>query len=263
MTGVVERIEARLAHDPQENRPPRGAARRGLAARFGRRRPRGHRTADPYSGAAREAGRTRQPPTRRPPNAPFDALIDPAATGAPITDPAIVLQNISTYFNSIRTMQGQFIQIGPNDERSEGTFYLSRPGKVRFRYQPPVRVDVVSDGKSLSVEDKKAGTQDLYPLSKTPLKTLLASQIDLAQMRIVSDLRDEGDLISVELTEPTFGDGKLTLMFDKTTYELRQWVVTDAQGLNTSVALFNVTTGEPIDPQLFRIYITGNNNPMR
>jgi outer membrane lipoprotein-sorting protein len=194
--------------------------------------------------------------------APFDALTNPTAS-TPVTDPAMVLQNISTYFNSIRTMQGQFIQIGPNDERSEGTFYLSRPGKVRFRYQPPVRVDVVADGKSLSVEDKKAGTQDLYPLSKTPLKTLLADHIDLAQMRIVGDLREEGDLISVELAEPTFGDGKLTLMFDKTTYELRQWVVTDAQGLNTSVALYNVTLGEPLDPQLFRIYITNNTNPIR
>jgi outer membrane lipoprotein-sorting protein len=195
--------------------------------------------------------------TTTPTSAPFDALVDPAAA-PPITDPAIVLQNISSYFNSIRTMQGQFIQIGPNDQRSEGTFYLSRPGKVRFRYQPPVRVEVVSDGKSLSVEDKNAGTQDLYPLSKTPLRALLANNIDLAQMRIVGDLRQEGDLISVELAEPTFGDGKLTLMFDKTTYELRQWVVTDAQGLNTSVALYNVTTGEPLDPQLFRIYITGN-----
>jgi len=194
---------------------------------------------------------------------PFNALVNPSGVSAPVTDPAIALQNISSYFNTIRTMQGQFIQIGPNGERSEGTFYLSRPGKVRFRYQPPVRVDVVSDGKSLSVEDKKAGTQDLYPLSKTPLKTLLADHIDLAQMRIVGDLREEGDLISVELAEPSFGDGKLTLMFDKTTYELRQWVVTDAQGLNTSVALYNVTTGEPIDPQLFRIYITTNNNPMR
>lgn len=189
---------------------------------------------------------------------PFDALVRPSGVSGPVTDPSIVLQGISSYFNAIRTMQGQFIQIGPNGERSEGTFYLSRPGKVRFRYLPPVRVDVVADGKSLSVEDKKAGTQDLYPLSKTPLKTLLADHIDLAQMRIVGDLHEEGDLISVELTEPTFGDGKLTLMFDRTTYELRQWVVTDAQGLNTSVALFNVTTGEPIDPQLFKIYLTTN-----
>jgi outer membrane lipoprotein-sorting protein len=189
---------------------------------------------------------------------PFDALVAPGEDGAPVVDRALVLQNISNYFNSIRTMQGQFIQIGPNDERSEGTFYLSRPGKVRFRYQPPVRVEVVADGKSLSVEDKSAGTQDLYPLSKTPLKALLANHIDLTSTEIVGDLREEGDLISVQLSEPTFGDGRLTLIFDKASYELRQWVVTDARGLNTSVALFNVTTGQPIDPRIFRIYITGN-----
>lgn len=189
---------------------------------------------------------------------PFDALVAPGEEGTPVVDRVLVLQNISNYFNSIRTMQGQFIQIGPNDERSEGTFYLSRPGKVRFRYQPPVRVEVVADGKSLSVEDKSAGTQDLYPLSKTPLKALLANHIDLTSTEIVGDLREEGDLISVQLSEPTFGDGRLTLIFDKASYELRQWVVTDARGLNTSVALFNVTTGQPIDPRIFRIYITGN-----
>jgi outer membrane lipoprotein-sorting protein len=194
--------------------------------------------------------------------APFDAMLSPGeGTSAPVMDRALVLQNISNYFNSIRTMQGQFIQIGPNDERSEGTFYLSRPGKVRFRYQPPVRVEVVADGKSLSVEDKTAGTQDLYPLSKTPLKSLLANHIDLTSAEIVGDIREEGDLISVTLSEPTFGDGRLTLIFDKATYELRQWVVTDARGLNTSVALFNVTTGQPIDPRIFRIYVTGNNTP--
>lgn len=201
--------------------------------------------------------------------APFDAMVAPGgdtstSTGtAPAMDRNLILQNISNYFNSIRTMQGQFIQIGPNDERSEGTFYLSRPGKVRFRYQPPVRVEVVADGKSLSVEDKRAGTQELYPLAKTPLKSLLANHIDLTSDKIVGDIREDGDLISVQLSEPTFGDGRLTLIFDKATYELRQWVVTDARGLNTSVALFNVTTGQPIDPQLFRIYITGNNTPGR
>ena len=29
--------------------------------------------------------------------------------------------------------------------------------------------------------------------------------------------------------------------------------VTDAQGLNTSVAIYNVTTGNAVDPKLFRI----------
>ena len=192
-------------------------------------------------------------------NLPIDASTDPMRIGTPVADRIAVLQNISTYFNSIRTMQGQFIQIGPNGEQSEGTFYLSRPGKARFRYQPPVRVDVVADGKSLSVEDKTAGTQDLYPLSKTPLKALLANHIDLTSTDIVGEMREDGDLVSLQLSEPTFGDGRLTPIFDKTTYELRQWVVTDAQGLNTSVALFNVATGQPIDSRIFRIYITGRN----
>jgi len=183
---------------------------------------------------------------------------NPGGEGSiPITDPRQLLANISQYFNRVRTMQGEFIQFGPNGEQSEGVFYIQRPGKLRFHYRPPVTVDVISDGRSISVQDKRVGTQDLYPLSQTPLRHLLSSNIDLAGSNIVSDVVTEPDLVALVIEEKkALAEGHLTLIFDNQSYELRQWIVTDSQGLETSVAVFNVESGLPADPNLFNIYVS-------
>jgi outer membrane lipoprotein-sorting protein len=171
------------------------------------------------------------------------------------------LATISDYFNGFRTMEGQFIQFGPNGEQSEGVFFISKPGKIRFHYRPPVKLDVIADGRTVAVRDNRTMTQDYYPLSKTPLRYLLADHVDLTSDKVVSDVREEPDLIAIVIVEKTaFVDGKLTLIFDRRTFELRQWIVTDAQGLNTSVAIYNVATGKQPDPGLFKItYLQGPN----
>lgn len=166
-----------------------------------------------------------------------------------------MLANISNYFNSFNTMQGEFVQVGPRGGQSEGVFVISKPGKIRFHYKPPVRLDVISNGSSVAILDNRAQTQDLYPLSKTPLRHLLAKTTDLTSASIVDGIREEADLISVVIEEKSaLIKGTLTLIFDRETFELRQWIVTDGQGLNTSVAIFNTVTGIRPDPNLFKIY---------
>ncbi|MHA1158852.1 MAG: LolA family protein [Alphaproteobacteria bacterium] len=166
----------------------------------------------------------------------------------------ITLARISQNFNSFRLMEGQFIQFGPSGEQSEGVFFLSKPGRIRFHYRPPVRLDIIADGSTVAIKNNKAQTQDMYPLSKTPLRYLLADRIDLTSDNLVSEMRTEPDLISLTIVERSrFAEGSLTLIFDQRTYQLRQWVVTDAQGLNTSVAIYNTATGKRQDRSMFRI----------
>ena len=163
------------------------------------------------------------------------------------------LANINAYFNGFKTMEGQFIQFGPHGEQSEGDFYIARPGKIRFKYNPPVPLDVIADGRNVAIRNTRTATQDYYPLSKTPLRYLLADNIDLTS-GVVNEVRQEPDLIALIIVEDSrLVKGKLTLIFDKQTYELKQWIVTDAQGLNTSVAVYNTTTGGRLDPGLFKI----------
>ncbi|WP_349358724.1 outer-membrane lipoprotein carrier protein LolA [Stappia sp.] len=169
------------------------------------------------------------------------------------------LAEVNAYFNSVKTMHGDFIQFGPNGERAEGKFYLARPGRIRFYYNPPSKVDIIADGKSVSVKDRKLATQDIWPLSETPLRFLLAEQINLQSDAQVTGVSVEPDLVTVVLADDTtFGSGKLTLIFDAESTELKQWTVTDAQGFDTSVAIYNTTVNGPTNPKLFTIDYNAN-----
>lgn len=172
-------------------------------------------------------------------------------------DDQIALASISATLNSFQLLEGEFVQFGPSGEQSEGVFFINRPGKVRFHFRAPTRLDVISDGKTVAIKDGRTQTQDMYPLSKTPLRYLLAERIDLTSPQLVNKVTLHPDLIEVVIVEQSaLADGQITMIFDRKTYELRQWVVTDAQGLNTSVSIFNTTMGKPQDPNLFRITVS-------
>lgn len=164
------------------------------------------------------------------------------------------LATINRYFNSIRTLSGDFVQFGPDGDKAEGEFHMMRPGKIRFIYAKPSNLDIIADGVDVIVRNIKQQTQDLYPLSKTPLRFLLADHIDLTSEANVTRVSLEPDLVSVVLEQSTvFGDGRLTMVFDRKSSELRQWTVTDAQGYDTAVAIYNVTPNQPVDEKLFKI----------
>ena len=184
------------------------------------------------------------------PSRPF--VPDPNSRFTP--EQQLLLSRINAYFNSFRIMEGRFIQFGPDGSQSEGVFFMTRPGRIRFHYSPPSKLDVVADGSSVAVRDGRTRTQDLYPLSATPLRYLLAGHIDLTSQNVVQSINVEPDLISLVIGDHSSSvPGKLTLIFDRKTYQLRQWVVTDAQGLNTSVAIYDTATGKPQNPNLFYI----------
>ena len=135
---------------------------------------------------------------------------------------------------------------------------------MRFQYDPPATVSVIADGKSVLVFDKKLQTYDIWPLSQTPLRLLLDSSLDLATSDKVTRVGVAPDLVEVELQDETrFSAGTLNLIFDRATYELRQWTVTDQQGLQTMVALYNVETGNQLAADLFKIDYQAATNAAR
>lgn len=176
-----------------------------------------------------------------------------AQTGA-AGDPKAAVSSINSYLNSFSTLTGEFIQFGPDGSRVEGTFALQRPGKIHFKYAEPAQVDIVSDGKSMAIRDKRRKTQDLWPLKRTPLRFLLSDNIDLTAESNVTDVAVDNDIITVTVKESTlFGEGTLAMIFDARTHELRQWTVTDSQGQDTSVAIYNVEKNKPVDEARFQI----------
>ena len=166
-----------------------------------------------------------------------------------------LLNRISAYLTSVQTLVGNFVQIGPDGRRVEGTFSLQKPGKVRFQYSPPSPIDIIADGSSVVVRDRSLETSDYYPLSQTPLRYLLADHIDLLRDTNVLSVSadDTFATVVIEETQIAVGTSRLMIMFDAKTLALKQWTVTDPQGLDTTVAVYNIDAVKKPDPNLFVI----------
>ncbi|MBI1260286.1 MAG: outer membrane lipoprotein carrier protein LolA [Rhizobiales bacterium] len=167
------------------------------------------------------------------------------------TSDSSALQEVTDYLQGVKNMQGDFLQIGPDGSIAEGKFYLRRPGRLRFEYNPPSDLLVVADGIWVGIKEG-SGPPQRYPLGSTPLNLLLDETVDLTRdTRIISVDRQPG-VLRVTLADKTNkAPGEITLVFDEPRLQLRQWVVTDAQGLQTTVALRNIQTGINAANELF------------
>jgi outer membrane lipoprotein-sorting protein len=207
-----------------------------------------------------------QPPVRPPGLLPTDT----AGRPIPIRPPGepmpydgsqrALVDRVSNYLSTVQTLIGDFVQIGPDGGRTIGKFYIQKPGRVRFEYEPPSPVDVIADGSSVVVRDRKLATQDLYPLSQTPLRYLLADQIDLVRDTNLVAVSHDNNFVTVTIEERHIltGTHRLVLMFSAKDMQLRQWTVTDPQGYDTTVAVYNLDTTHRPDPHLFIINYTNN-----
>ena len=181
------------------------------------------------------------------------ALLVPLSAAPAAAQGSAAAQRIADHFSSVKSMAGEFVQFGPKGEQTGGKFFISRPGKLRFNYEAPSSVRVISDGKSVAVGNSKLKTWELYPLSTTPLKLLLSNRIDLSQ-QMVKAVKEDPDLITIVLGDKSiFGDSTISMMFDPKTFELKQWTIRDAQGKDTSVMIYNVQTGVKFDPSVFKV----------
>jgi outer membrane lipoprotein-sorting protein len=165
---------------------------------------------------------------------------------------------VSNYLSSLQTLVGNFVQVGPDGTKTRGDFYIQKPGKVRFEYDPPTPIDIIADGSSLAVRDRNLATQDIYPLSQTPLRFLLSDRIDLMKDTNVVNVTADDVFISVTIEErqTLVGTSRLMLMIGARDGQLKQWTVTDPQGYDTTVAVYNLDSTKKVDPSLFKIDFT-------
>lgn len=172
---------------------------------------------------------------------------------------------VSTYLSSLQNVSGNFVQVGPDGSRTTGDFYIQKPGKIRFEYDDPSPIALVADGSSVIVRDRKLATQDVYPLSQTPLRYLLSDRIDLMRDTNVVGITADDMFVSVTIEEKQalIGTSRLMLMIGAKDNQLKQWTVTDPQGYDTTVAVYNLDTTKKLDPGMFKIDYTnypGSNN---
>ncbi|MBB3020979.1 outer membrane lipoprotein-sorting protein [Microvirga lupini] len=168
---------------------------------------------------------------------------------------SVVVERANAFFTNLSTMVADFTQVGGDGRRQGGTLYLQRPGKVRFEYDPPATLQVVADGRSVAVRDRKLATQDLYSISQTPLKFLLRERVNLGQDIKITGITNDGNAVRINLedTSTLGGTSRITLFFDPQVESLNQWRIIDAQGFQTMVVLDKVERGRRIDQDLFNI----------
>jgi outer membrane lipoprotein-sorting protein len=170
---------------------------------------------------------------------------------------------VSAYLSSLQTLSGNFVQVGPDGNKTKGDFYIQKPGKVRFEYDDPSPIDIIADGSAVAVRDRKLATQDIYPLSQTPLRYLLSDRIDLMKDTNVVSVTSDDLFVSVTIEEKQalIGTSRLMLMVGAKDGQLKQWTVTDPQGYDTTVAIYNLDSSRKLDPSLFKIDFTNYGTP--
>ncbi|NEV00336.1 outer membrane lipoprotein carrier protein LolA [Bradyrhizobium uaiense] len=165
---------------------------------------------------------------------------------------------VSAYLSSLQTLVGNFVQVGPDGTKTKGDFYIQKPGKLRFEYDDPSTIEVIADGSSVAVRDRRLATQDVYPLSQTPLRYLLSDRIDLMKdTNVISVTADDVFVsITIEEKQALVGTSRFLLMIGAKDGKLKQWTVTDPQGYDTTVAVYNLDATQKPDPGLFKIDFT-------
>lgn len=178
------------------------------------------------------------------------------AARAEALDPAQIaaIEKIASYFNEMRTLEGEFKQIGPKGHVSTGVFYISKPGQLRFEYEPPNPFVVVADGTWVAIKNNAKDTADHYPLSATPLRLVLSEEVDLVAEAKILDVEQADGMTMLTLEDKDqMVAGHLVLVFDERKDELQQWIIVDGQGRRTTITLTRVVAGTEPDPALFRV----------
>ncbi len=174
---------------------------------------------------------------------------------APAMAEKLSLAEISAYLNTITTATADFTQINGDGSISKGKIYIKRPGRVRFEYAPPDKALVMAGAGNVAMfDDKSNQPPEQYPLSKTPLSLILDRNVDLSRRKMVVGHTSDGKTTSVTAQDPDHPDyGTIQLVFTANPVELRQWVITDGSGQQTTVILGEMTRGGDLSPFLFDV----------
>ncbi|MFZ1004402.1 MAG: outer membrane lipoprotein carrier protein LolA [Pseudolabrys sp.] len=194
---------------------------------------------------------------------PFAALLGkPTAPNNLSAEQRAIVDRVNGYLSGVQALSGKFIQVGPDGARTQGDFVISKPGRVRFEYDDPSPIELIADGSSVVVRDRRLATQDVYPLSQTPLRFLLADRVDLSKDTHLVAVYADDVFVTVVAEEKSgiVGTSRLMIMFSAKDMQLKQWTVTDPQGYDTTVAVYNLDTSKRPDPAMFKIDYTRYHN---
>jgi outer membrane lipoprotein-sorting protein len=166
----------------------------------------------------------------------------------------ISLSDLSGYLNALGSAEGSFTQINADGSVSTGDIYLHRPGRMRFEYAGDDLV-VIAGGQQVAIFDGRSNSRpQQYPLAQTPLNLILARNVDLAGSGMVVGHGTDGTATRVLAQDPARPEiGTIELVFTDNPVELREWIITDTTGAQTTVVLGKLNEGIRLPAGLFNI----------
>ena len=176
-----------------------------------------------------------------------------ANQGLSAQDRALVDQ-ASAYLEGLGQARGRFVQTDPRGSQTRGDLYLQRPGKMRFEYDPPQGLLVVSDGYNVSVADNRLKTFEKYPLGATPLALLLARHVSLDKGVVIDQVSRGADSFTITAHDGRKqAEGRIRLVLSTAPLALKSWTVTDAQGQSTRIDLTELKAASGLSASLFQL----------
>lgn len=176
------------------------------------------------------------------------------------------VKKAEAYLQALGSARARFVQTTHDGTQLVGTFYLQRPGKLRFEYDPPIEDFVVADGVFIYFYDAELGEQTNAPIGQTLADFFLRRNLKLDGDVKVDEVRRSGGFLQIKLSQSDDpAAGSLTLGFkednDGNPLELAKWRVVDGQGLITEVELFYLKTGIKHPSNLFVYANPGSGKP--
>ena len=178
-----------------------------------------------------------------------------AALGTPALADKLPLKTLSGYLNGLTTLEADFTQVNSDGTVSTGRIFIKRPGRVRFEYNPPDKALVLAGGQQVAIFDGKSNVPpEQYPLKRTPLNLILAANVNLGKAKMVVGHTADATTTRVKAQDPENPEyGTIELVFSANPVELRQWVITDDLGQQTTVILGEMKKGGKLGEAMFSI----------
>jgi outer membrane lipoprotein-sorting protein len=162
------------------------------------------------------------------------------------------LASLEKRLNSITTLRARFQQIDASGQKTTGRFYLSRPGKLRFEYDPPVDDFIVADGVFIYFYDSKMNEQSQTLISQSLADFILRKNLNLSGDIKVTQTTERNGLLFVSLAQANdLKAGTITLGLQLDPFLIRGWRIKDAANNVTEILLTDIETGGNFSNSLF------------
>ena len=175
-----------------------------------------------------------------------------AQAQAPAFNPQVA--EVERYFNGIRTMQARFVQSNPNGTVVQGTLSVSRPGRMRFEYDPPSQLKIVADGSQVTMWDIANRDFGQWPIGWTAASFLVREPLVLQGGDLTVEKVERADgmlqLTMSQTRKPN--EGKVIVRVNENPMVLRGWTIIDNRGQRVDVSLNGLQTGLPLAASLFK-----------